>query len=120
MEYIDITFKLIVSISIFWVWLVRKNQPTAYRGGGAQSLQAEFARMGLSKTFMNIVGFNQCGFALMLLVSIVLREVEIIAIAGTAVYLTAALIMHLKIKDPASIYFPALLFLSMTLICLFI
>ena len=49
---IIMTIKLITSLGIFNVWLLRYNKNTEYRGGNAKSLKEEFETYGLNSWFM--------------------------------------------------------------------
>ncbi len=114
MEYLIIVLKLIVSLSIFNVWLLRKGQSSQWRGGGASSLEEEFANYGLSKTTMILVGIVKCTLALGLLLSIVYAELELYSALGIVIMMAIAIAMHIKIGDPIKKSFPALLFLILS------
>jgi len=119
-QYIDILLKLIISLSILNVWLLRANKPSKYRGGKAATIKEEFASYGLSETAMKAVGIIKCGLALLLLVSIIVQEVELIAAAGICIMMLGAIVMHYKVKDAPEKSMPAALFFILTLITLFI
>lgn len=113
-QYLDIILKLIVSLSILNVWLLRANKASTYRGGKAQNIKQEFEAYGLSENTMKAVGFVKCLLAVLLLVSIVYQPIEMIAVAGICIMMAGAIFMHFKINDPAMKAMPAALFLVLT------
>ena len=115
MSYLEIAIKLIIGLSVLNVWLLRANKETPWRGGTAKSLKEEFAAYGLSETMMKVVGAIKIILALMILVSIFYEPTEQIGAGGMAVMMAGAIIMHLKIKDPLQLSFPAFLFLVLSL-----
>jgi hypothetical protein len=120
MEYLEITIKLIISLSVLNVWLLRANKPTPWRGASAKSLKDEFKAYGLSTGIMKAVGTIKILLALMILVSIFYQPIEIIGSIGMAVMMFGAIIMHIKIKDSLKRSLPAFIFLCLSLTLLFI
>lgn len=120
MEYIIIALKLVVGLSILNVWLLNRNNASQWRGGGANSMEQEFANYGLSKSVMIAVGVIKCLLAVALLVSIVYYPLEYYAALGIALMMAGAIIMHIKIGDPLKKSFPAILFLLLSLIIAFL
>lgn len=118
MHYLEIAIKLIIGLSVLNVWLLRAGKETPWRGGTAKSLKEEFAAYGLSDTVMKVVGAIKIILALLILVSIFYQPVEIIGAFGMAVMMSAAILMHLKIRDPLVRSFPALLFLALSVVLL--
>ena len=118
-QYIDILLKLIISLSILNVWLLRANKPSKYRGGNAATIKEEFAAYGLSETAMKAVGIIKCTLALLLLASIIMQDLEIIAVVGICATMLGAIAMHYKIKDAPEKTMPAALFFILTLLTLF-
>lgn len=116
MTYLEITLKLIIGLSILNVWLFRFGKASQWRGGSAQNLQEEFANYGLPKWFMVLVGTLKVILALILIGSIWVATIEIIAVAGIAAFMFAAVSMHIKIRDPLKKSIPAGLFLILSLI----
>lgn len=47
MDYLLIALTLTVSLGILNVWVLRRDQQTAYRGQAARTLREEFAAYGL-------------------------------------------------------------------------
>ena len=119
-QYIDIILKLIVSLSILNVWLIRANKPSEYRGGSASTIKEEFAAYGLSETMMKLVGFVKCILAVLLLVSIAYQPLEIFAVAGICATMLGAIVMHFKINDEPKKSMPAAVFFILTLFTLFV
>ena len=65
-----IALKVIVALGILNVWLLRSGKPTAYRGGAAKTLRAEFATYGLPAWSFFAIGGLKVALALALLISI--------------------------------------------------
>lgn len=120
MEYLAIIIKLIISISVLNVWLLRTNKSTQWRGANAESLKDEFKAYGLSTTMMKIVGAIKILLALLLLVSIFYPPVEKIGAIGMAIMMLGAISMHIKINDTLKKSLPAFIFFSLSIILLFI
>lgn len=116
MEYIIIALKLIVSLSILNVWLVRSKKSTAWRGGDANNIVEEFKAYGLPVWFMYVIGSAKVVLALMLLASIYYSQTEAIAAYGIAFLMLGAVSMHLKIGDPLKKSLPAFTFLVLSLV----
>ena len=120
MEYVDIAIKLIISLSVLNVWLLRAKKPTQWRGGGAESLQDEFKAYGLTPEMMRLVGAVKIILSLILLFSIFYPQAEIVGAAGMAIMMVGAIIMHIKIDDPLKRSLPAFIFLTLSLILIFL
>lgn len=119
MDYVEITLKLIVGLSILNVWLLRASKSTEWRGGGANNISEEFEAYGLPKWFMYIIGAAKSILAVLLLVSIMYPKVEMIAALGIAFLMTSAVAMHFKIGDPLKKSLPAFTFLVLSLVIAF-
>ena len=117
MNYLIITFQVIVGISILNVWLLQAKKPTKWRGGNATSILEEFKEYGLSATLCYIIGFIKVALAILIIAAIWYPILKQPSALGLAVLLSGSIIMHIKIKDPFLKSFPAALFLVM---CLFI
>ncbi len=117
-------FKLIlqtmIALGIINVWLLRAGLASAWRGGSATTMKAEFAAYGLPVGAMYLVGSLKLLCALLLLVGIWLPAVTTPAAGGVALLMVGAVAMHLKIGDPLKKSLPAatLLVLSMLVIVL--
>ncbi|NND33435.1 MAG: DoxX family protein [Saprospiraceae bacterium] len=120
MEYLDIILKLIISLGVLNVWLLRANQPSPWRGSNAASLKDEFEAYGLSQEMMKFIGGIKILLAVLILVSIVYQPLEKIGLIGMAAMMLGAIAMHIKINDPLKRSLPALTLLALTLIVLFV
>jgi len=120
MEYLQIALKLIVGVSILNVWLLRAKKPTEWRGGDAKSIEEEFKAYGLPAWSMYVIGTLKSVLAMLLLVSIVSPQVELIAAYGIAFLMAGAVSMHVKISDPIKKSLPAFTFLVLALIISFL
>ena len=113
MDYLLIALKLIVSLGILNVWLLRSGKQTAYRGRDAKTLREEFAVYGLPFPVFLLVGFLKISFALSLLGSLWFPGLAQPAAAGMGVLMLGAFVMHLKVRDPVSKALPSLAVLAM-------
>ncbi len=119
-DYILIALKLIVGLSILNVWLIQPKKATKWRGGNAKTIIEEFEVYGLSKTVCYIVGFLKVSLAIILLASIKFESLTLIGSIGLAILLLGSVIMHIKVKDELFKSFPALLFIVLNLIIIFL
>ena len=113
MEYLLIALKLVVALGILNVWILRRDQPTAYRGQAAQTLREEFAAYGLPAWVFPVIGVTKVILATVLLLSLwwpVLAQPAAIALG---LIMLVAFAMHLKVKDPAIKSVPSLAVLAM-------
>jgi hypothetical protein len=115
MEYLIIALKLIVSLGILNVWVLRRDKPTDYRGQSARTLREEFAVYGLSTLVYAVVGVVKVGLALALLVSLWLPGIAHLTAYMLGALMLVAFAMHLKVKDPAIKSVPSLAVLAMCL-----
>jgi|GEM_PF-92545 len=113
MDYLLIALKLIVSLGILNVWLLRRGKATSYRGKDAKNLREEFAVYGLPFPFYCFIGILKVSLALGLLASIWIPSLTQPAAVGMGVLMLGAFAMHLKVKDPISKALPSLVVLSM-------
>ena len=116
MDYLIIALKLVVSLGILNVWLLRREQPSVYRGGDARSLRQEFAAYGLPTAVYYLVGYLKVSFALAILASHWSPALLVPATGGLAVLMLGAIVMHLKVKDPLSKSVPAISVLALCVI----
>ncbi len=110
----ELIFKILqvaVALSLLNVWLVRFQKATPYRGGMASSLREEFSVYGLPSWLVYVVGTLKVGAAIALLVGIFMPEIVVPASALVIVLMTAAIAMHIKIKDSMLKSLPAFLLL---------
>ena len=118
METVDAIIQLIIPLGILNVWLLRTGRATAYRGGDATNLKAEFAAYGLPDWSFYTVGFLKLSAAALLLIGFVLPVLIRPGAALMAALMLGAVLMHAKVKDPAIRYLPAgvMLILSLCLL----
>ena len=115
MENVILALKLVVALGILNVWIVRRVQPTPYRGQSAQTLREEFTAYGLPDWVFTAVGVVKIALAVALLISIwrpVLAQPAALALGAIMV---VAFGMHLKVRDPAIKSLPSLVVLAMCL-----
>jgi hypothetical protein len=111
MEQVKIALKIIVGLSLLNVWLLQYNKPSRWRGGDSKTMLQEFDAYGLGSTMCYVVGFLKVGFALALIASIWLADLELVSAYVLGLLLTGSILMHIKIKDSLIKSFPAALFL---------
>ncbi len=111
---ISVVLQVVMALGLLNVWLVRTGSATPYRGGDARSLQEEFAAYGLPDFFFYLVGLLKVGSAIMLIAGIWIDGLVLPAAALVAVLMVGALVMHIKVKDPAIKSLPAFLMLVMS------
>ncbi len=96
--------KTLVAGSIFFVWVVRY-----------QNIIEEFRAFGLPAWLRDLVGILKVSFVLMLLSSD--SNAVLLGASGITVLMLAALLTHLKIKNP---FYKMLPSMSMMILCLII
>ncbi len=111
---ISTILQVVVALGLLNVWLVRAGSATSYRGGDARSLKEEFAAYGLPDFFFYLVGALKIGSAVMLIAGIWNESLVMPAAAIVAILMVGALVMHVKVKDPAVKSLPAFLMLVMS------
>ena len=111
--------QLIISIGLINVWFFRFNKATEYRGGNAKNMREEFQAYGLPAWSMYLVGAAKVIIAVMLIVSIWFKELLIYNLLALAVLMIAAVLMHIKVKDPIKKSYPALSILFMIALILY-
>ena len=104
----------IIGLGILNVWLLRRQRPTVYRGGAAKMMQEEFAVYGLPVGFMYAVGVVKVSLALALIAGTWMPELVRPAAVAMAALMTAAILMHLKVKDAPIKSLPALIMLGLS------
>lgn len=116
MEWLSLAsvLQLIVGLGLLNVWLVRQGSATSYRGGTAQTLQAEFAAYGLPGFVFYLVGALKVGAAIVLIAGVWFALPVREAAAVVAGLMLGAIAMHVKLGDPAMKSLPAGLMLAMT------
>ena len=116
---ISVVLQFIVVAGLLNVWLLRAQSQTAYRGGSAKSLRAEFETYGLPEWFFYLIGFLKIGSAIMLLAGIAMPGLVGPAASIVVGLMLGAIAMHIKVGDPAMKSLPAALMLLMSLIILY-
>ena len=104
--------QIVVALGLLNVWLLRFNQSTAYRGGGARSMPEEFSAYGLPGWFIYVVGALKVGGALCLIAGIWFPSLVFPAALVIGFLMVGALAMHFKIGDPFKKSVPALFMLT--------
>ncbi|MES2769883.1 MAG: DoxX family protein [Bdellovibrionota bacterium] len=106
--------QLIVAIGLLNVWLLRSKKSTDYRGKSASNLKEEFLAYGLPVWFFYLIGTLKIGAALALVAGIWMPELLPFASGLVMALMVGALLMHIKVKDPAKKSLPAVLMLIMS------
>lgn len=107
--YFIVAAKIIIFISIINVWFIRFNKPTLWRGGNSKSMKEEFETYGLSQIIMYIVGTMKVGLAVLLIVSLWIKDLSTPAAGAMGIFMLGAIAMHFKADDPNIKSFPALI-----------
>ena len=110
------TIQTVAALGLLNVWLLRFNQSTAYRGGGARSMPEEFAAYGLPGWLLYVVGALKVGGALCLIAGIWFPSLVLPAALVICILMVGALAMHFRIGDPLKKSVPALLMLASCLL----
>lgn len=111
--------QLIIAIGIYNVWFLRTNRATAWRGGDARTMEEEFHTYGLSTFFMKVIRVVKVTMATLLIVGIWYPPFTTIGASIMAALMLAAVLMHMKVRDPVKKSLPAasLLLLSLLVAC---
>jgi|TARA_A100001234_G_scaffold156806_1_gene138390 hypothetical protein len=105
--------QLLIAIGLINVWLFRFNKATDYRGGNATNMKEEFIAYGLPVWLMYFVGTLKVLIALMLIISFWIEQLLLYNLIALALLMIAAVLMHVKVKDPIKKSYPALSILFM-------
>ena len=119
MDTVVLVARIIIALGIVNVWLVRFGKPTEWRGGKAANMKEEFQAYGLPGGIMLFIGALKLLVAAALIVGIWVPELTMPAAIGMAVLMLGAILMHVKVKDPAKRSLPALCMLALSLIVAF-
>jgi len=106
--------QLVVGLGLLNVWLVRPKSATAYRGGGATSLQDEFAVYGLPSFAFYVVGALKVTSAVVLIAGVWLDLPVKLAALVIAALMVGAIVMHIKVSDPVKKAVPATVMLLLS------
>ncbi len=113
MEIIENIIKVAISLTLLNVWILRVNKGTAYRGGDAVSMKEEFDNYSLSPLAMYVVGTLKIISAILLLVSIKYKQLELPVSIVIGLLMIGAFSMHIKIKDRFHKAIPSLILLAL-------
>ena len=105
--------QLLIAIGLINVWLFRFNKATDYRGGNATNMKEEFIAYGLPVWLMYFVGTLKVLIALMLIIRFWIEQLLLYNLIALALLMIAAVLMHVKVKDPIKKSYPALSILFM-------
>ena len=120
MEILSVILKLIVGLSIINVWTLNASKPSKCSVGSAETLAQEFAVYGLPKWLMFVIGAFKISLSLMLIASIYESDLTQYAGLGLAFFLSGSVLSHLKINDPFYKSIPALSFLLLCLVLVYL
>lgn len=116
MEYLGIACQIIIGLGLINVWLFRPKKETPYRGGDASDMKEEFSEYGLPGWFMWLVGALKVLAAFALLVGVFVPELVLPAASLLIALMIGAVVMHIKVKDPARKSLPAASVLLLSLV----
>ncbi len=97
MEDFTIALQAFVAAAIFFVWVVRYP-----------NIINEFKQYALPEWLRDLVGVLKLTFALLLLIGINHRRLAIAGAAGIALLMGAAVVTHLRVRNPPFKMLPAL------------
>jgi uncharacterized membrane protein YphA (DoxX/SURF4 family) len=97
MQHLTISLQALVAASIFFVWVVRYF-----------NIVEEFKQYGLPNWLRDLVGILKMTFALMLLIGIERAPFAVVGGAGIALLMLAAVVTHLRVKNPVFKMLPSL------------
>ena len=112
--------QLVIAIGLINVWLFRFNKATEYRGGDAKNMKDEFIAYGLPIWLMYFVGAMKVAIAIMLIISLWIEQLLVYNLIALAVLMIAAVLMHVKVKDPIKKSYPALSILFMIALIMYL
>ena len=104
MENVSIVFQLIVSISVFFVWIFRYD-----------NIVVEFKVYGYSDLLRNFVGVAKTSTSTLLILGLWYNEITIYASLSMAFFMLCAQLSHIKVKNPFIKFVQSLIFLIMSL-----
>ena len=115
MQILQLVLQIIVALVLLNVWLLRTQQSTPYRGGGAGSMKAEFAFYDLPPWAMYVVGILKVGVAVCLIAGVWLHRLVFPAAVLLCLLMLGAIAMHVKVRDPLKRALPALGMLALSI-----
>ena len=105
MEHLSLFFQVVVAVSVLIVWVFRYH-----------NVITEFQQFGYSDVFRNFVGASKIATSTLLLTGICYKELTLYAAVSMAVFMFAAQLSHLRVKNPFLQRLPSLVFLLMSLV----
>ena len=108
MQTLISVLQVIVALGLLNVWLLRFQEGTAYRGGGARSMREEFAVYGLPPWSTYFVGILKVAAAICLIAGIWFHFLVFPSALLVSILMLGALAMHRKVWDSAKKFLPAL------------
>ncbi|MDG1053092.1 MAG: DoxX family protein [Flavobacteriaceae bacterium] len=109
-------FIVLVSGTVFNVWLLNMDQASPYRGSAAPNLKEEFLAYGLSENIFYFIGGIKLLAALALFFGLRIKQTVLPSAQIIAVLMIGAIGMHFKVADPLLRSVPAIGMLAMCLI----
>jgi len=106
---LTICLQALVASSIFFVWVVRYD-----------NIIQEFKSYQLPEWLRDMVGILKLTFALLLLIGIERGEFAVLGSIGIAILMGAAVVTHLRLKNPIFRMLPSMTLLVLSLIIAFI
>jgi uncharacterized membrane protein YphA (DoxX/SURF4 family) len=100
--------QIITASSVFFVWVVRYD-----------NIIEEFVYYKLPPWLRDLVGILKVSFGIMLLMGIYDEKFKIIGAGGLSLLMIAALLTHVKVKNPIYKALPAVTLLSFSAIIIF-
>ena len=114
-----ILIKIFMTLTLLYVWLLRKNSPSPFRAGESLNLKQEFAFYGLSKEMFYLIGTLKILFSLTLFGSLWLNQLSAFSSIGISVLMLGAFFFHLKVGDKLYRSIPSLSLSLLSIILLF-
>tara|TARA_B100000212_G_scaffold338374_1_gene314792 strand:- start:137 stop:520 length:384 start_codon:yes stop_codon:yes gene_type:complete len=113
-------FQVVIGLSVMRVWTINFNKSTPWRGGGARNMKEEFTAYGLPLWMVYFVGILKVIFSIGLIAGLWIPELISFSASGIAIFMFFAILMHVKIKDPIKKSIPALTFMVLSLLIIFL
>ena len=113
-------FQVVIGLSVIRVWTINFNKSTPWRGGGARNMKEEFTAYGLPMWMVYFVGILKVIFSIGLIAGLWIPELISFSASGIAIFMFFAFLMHVKIKDPIKKSIPALTFMVLSLLIIFL
>ena len=113
-------FQVVIGLSVMRVWTINFNKSTPWRGGGARNMKEEFTAYGLPMWMVYFVGILKVIFSIGLIAGLWIPELITFSASGIAIFMFFAILMHVKIKDPIKKSIPALTFMVLSLLIIFL